>query len=252
MDSTAPTQTIRSEETIKCEDEKNNSKNSNMTFKQETAGQVSLSSSEEVEARDTSLSVDEEDGSHRHSSPQLRTNDDEDAAERARREEQESIELARMLMAEEAMASYEHSYAISMEYMRQNQYQFSAEDLAALQAAMEEDQDEAEEDADLEGPDNYELMLRLGERLGDVKSERWAQVAQQKIHTLPLISFNPDNMNEKDGNDCDAKCLICQCQYERGDQLRKLPCGHCFHGESCVDQWLLSKDFCPYCRTSLE
>mmetsp|Transcript_12850 Transcript_12850/g.30047 ORF Transcript_12850/g.30047 Transcript_12850/m.30047 type:complete len:262 (-) Transcript_12850:1255-2040(-) len=181
----------------------------------------------------------------------------ESAEERARREEQESLELARALMAEEAMASY----AQSLDYLRNNQDQFSEEDLAALQTAMDEEQHQHEleinadaEDA-IDGDDNgdsYEFMLRLGERIGDVKSERWAQVAQKKIDVLPIVEFDKEIFsNKKDTNDCDIKCLVCQEEYSEGEQLRKLPCGHCFH-KDCVDQWLLSKDFCPYCRTTLE
>jgi len=192
-------------------------------------------------------------------SPSGETVDDEmRARERAQREEQESIELARALMAEEAMSSYTHS----LDYLHNNQDQFSEEDLAALQAIMEEDQHqhEVEMNADVEealdddenGDDAYEFMLRLGERIGDVKSERWAQVAQQKIDSLKIVIFDPEEIKlKKELNDCDLKCLISQEEYSKGDQMRKLPCGHCFKKEY-IDQWLLSKDFCPYCRTPLE
>ncbi|VEU37936.1 unnamed protein product [Pseudo-nitzschia multistriata] len=181
----------------------------------------------------------------------------ESAQERALREEQESLELARALMAEEAMASYTQS----LDYLTNNQDQFSDEDLAALQAVMNEEQHQheleinADAEAAIDGDDNgdsYEFMLRLGERMGDVKSERWAQVAQKKIDGLPIVVFDPENCsNKKDANDCDIKCLVCQEEYCKAERLRKLPCGHCFHVE-CIDQWLLSKDFCPYCRTTLE
>ena len=61
-----------------------------------------------------------------------------DPAERTSRDEEESIALARALMAEEAMAA---SYAMSMDYLRNNRDQFSEEDLAALQAAMDDDEE---------------------------------------------------------------------------------------------------------------
>ena len=182
---------------------------------------------------------------------------EESAQERALREEQESLELARAMMAEEAMASY----AQSLDYLHNNQDHFSEEDLAALRVAMgeEQHQHELEINADAEeaidgenNGDAYEFMLRLGEQIGDVKSERWAQVAQQKIDKLPNVVFDPESSsNKKDANDCDIKCLVCQEEYCKGEHLRKLPCGHCFHKE-CVDQWLLSKDFCPCCRTTLD
>ena len=211
----------------------------------------------EDEARDPTVN-----GTSAQFSPPRQGGEDEITAQqraqqRAQREEEESIELARALMAEEAMASY----AQSMDYLSNNQDQFSEEDLAALQAAMDDEQHqhEVELNADAEeaiddddNGDSYEFMLRLGERIGDVKSERWAQVAQQKIDDLPIVQFDPEKVrNEKDVNDCDVKCLVCQEEYCKGEHMRELPCGHCFHKE-CVDQWLLSKDVCPYCRTTLD
>lgn len=185
------------------------------------------------------------------------------AQQRASREEEESLALARALMAEEAVASY----SAHLDYLRHNQDQFSDEDFSALQAAMNDDENgvytnndgtEGEEEGEEEdirldsnGNMSYETMLDLGERLGDVKLERWRRVAQQKINALPTIEFNPASIDKKHANDCDIKCLICQEEYCTGEILRQLPCGHCFH-HGCIDQWLLGKDFCPYCRTELE
>ena len=171
------------------------------------------------------------------------------AEEQARRDEQASIELARAMMEEEAMASYAVSYEISMDYLRNNQTEYSQEDLAALEAAVQEEENAGEDnEVDVSGM-SYDMMLRLGEQIGDVKLERWAQKAQQVIDSLPTSTFDPAEKKESP-NDCDVKCLICQCHYDKGEKLRTLPCNHCFHTD-CVDQWLLSKDFCPYCRTSL-
>lgn len=170
--------------------------------------------------------------------------------DRMRREEEESIALARALMAEEAMAV---SYHMSVDYLRNNRDQFSEEDLAALQAAMEEE-DVEENDDEVEVEDDsgmsYELMLRLGERLGDVKTERWSRIAKEKIQKLPTFCFNPEAVKGMDANDCSVKCLVCQCEYEEEETLRRLPCGHSFHRD-CIDQWLMSNDFCPYCRKSI-
>ena len=189
-----------------------------------------------------------------HASPTSATADDrveESDEERRRREEEESIELARALMAEEAMAV---SYQMSNDYLRNNRDQFSEEDLAALQAAMEEDEIEAHEAHGVveqeDGTLSYDLMLRLGDTLGDVKTERWQQVAQGKINQLPTFKFDPTKVQGLDENDCRVKCLVCQFSYEDGEDLRHLGCSHCFHTE-CVDQWLQSKDCCPYCRTAI-
>jgi hypothetical protein len=180
------------------------------------------------------------------------TGESDDA--RRQREEEESIELARQMMAEEAMASYHHHFQIV-----RDSADLSQEDREALQAALAEDEREAQEEEgadieqDEEGNMSYETMLQLGERIGDVKSERWTMVAQKHIAKLPVFTFqNATSMkdNGKEENDSDLKCLVCQCEYEQDESLRRLPCGHCFHTD-CVDQWLKTKDFCLYCRQTI-
>lgn len=175
---------------------------------------------------------------------------EETSEQRMAREQEESIELARQLMAEEAMASY----SLSVDYLRNNADAFSAEDLQAFnvalqseeeQAAVEEFEEESNEDL------SYDAMLRLGERIGDVKTDRWKLVAKKEIAKLPTITY-VEKLLVGDNKDDDSlqRCLVCQCCYEKGDCMRKLPCGHYFH-KDCVDQWLHSKDFCPYCRQSI-
>ncbi|KAL7451542.1 hypothetical protein ACHAWC_003371 [Mediolabrus comicus] len=178
---------------------------------------------------------------------------EETEEERIQRELEESEALARQMMAEEAMATY----AMSIESLRQNADQFSEEDLAALQAAMAEEDPEEEigEANDSESGDNshemsYDALLRLGERIGDVKEERWACEAQDKIDKIPTLFFNPSMAEGKEKEHTEVKCLICQENYEQGEELRRLPCQHCFHKE-CVDTWLSTKDTCAFCRKSI-
>jgi hypothetical protein len=188
------------------------------------------------------------------STPTSEHEDDDDDARR-QREEEASMELARQMMAEEAMASYHHHFQLV-----RDSAELSQEDREALQAALAEDEREAQEEhaeeieQDEEGNMSYETMLQLGERIGNVKSERWTMVAQKHIAKLPVFTFqNAASMQKADGkedNDSDLKCLVCQCDYEQDEGLRRLPCGHCFHTD-CVDQWLTEKDFCPYCRQTI-
>ena len=46
-------------------------------------------------------------------------------------------------------------------------------------------------------------------------------------------------------------CSICLCDFEEGDQVRKLICGHLYH-ENCVMKWLEKNSTCPICKTSLK
>ena len=42
-------------------------------------------------------------------------------------------------------------------------------------------------------------------------------------------------------------CPICLVEYEHGDEIRTLSCGHDFHRD-CVDEWLGGHTSCPGCR----
>lgn len=151
-------------------------------------------------------------------------------------EDSASLELARHLMAEEAMASYQH-------HVQLLQHVDDADYRAIRDALQEDEQHELAEAVD-EGSISYDGLLELGEQIGDVKSERWAMVAQNEIDKLETLMAKALPATDDDST---VKCLICQCEYEPTETLRRLPCGHCFH-QSCVDQWLSEKDVCPYCR----
>lgn len=186
------------------------------------------------------------------SSPTTSSSDDsnedeaENEEERRRREEEDSLALALRMQAEEALQAHQH-------FMQSlNSMDLSDEDRAAMQAALEEDErDQVAEFENEEGELSYDALLRLGECIGDVRSERWAAVAQKHIDRLSLETYDAAAAKEGDAgnnhNDSDHKCLVCQHEYEDQERLRRLPCGHLFHAE-CVDEWLQTHDNCLYCR----
>jgi hypothetical protein len=45
-------------------------------------------------------------------------------------------------------------------------------------------------------------------------------------------------------------CTVCLCEYEGGDEMRRLPCGHDFH-QACIDKWMTQHTTCPICRVGL-
>uniref|UniRef100_A0A915PXR1 RING-type domain-containing protein n=1 Tax=Setaria digitata TaxID=48799 RepID=A0A915PXR1_9BILA len=42
-------------------------------------------------------------------------------------------------------------------------------------------------------------------------------------------------------------CVICQCDFEKRELVRMLPCAHHFHLK-CIDKWLKGNRTCPICR----
>jgi hypothetical protein len=42
-------------------------------------------------------------------------------------------------------------------------------------------------------------------------------------------------------------CLDFQEEYEDGDELGKVDCGHSYH-VLCIQQWLVQKNQCPICK----
>jgi len=140
--------------------------------------------------------------------------------QRIARELHESEQLAYAMMREEA----EQAYTMQLEFMRENASNLSAEDLAALHAAVglpasplrrrffisgvdtsrqtgDVENDEANTSSDSvnsnasgasaawSDPNNYERLLALGSEIGDVKKERWRLCAQSVIKSLPHISY---------------------------------------------------------------
>lgn len=71
----------------------------------------------------------------------------------------------------------------------------------------------------------------------------------QVVESLPKRTFDRDGDRVAPGAAAPS-CAICMTDYQFGEELRVLPCKHEFHA-SCVDQWLLLKKTCPYCRCDI-
>ncbi|XP_010444449.1 PREDICTED: E3 ubiquitin-protein ligase CIP8-like [Camelina sativa] len=46
-------------------------------------------------------------------------------------------------------------------------------------------------------------------------------------------------------------CAVCKDGMVMGETGKKLPCGHCYHGD-CIVPWLGTRNSCPVCRFQLE
>ncbi|KAG8375337.1 hypothetical protein BUALT_Bualt10G0089700 [Buddleja alternifolia] len=100
---------------------------------------------------------------------------------------------------------------------------------------------------DLNLPD----LLALEERMGTV-STAVSEEAMSKCVRRGVYQSTPSEEritgSAEDGDD--IKCSICQEEYVTGDEIGKLAeCQHGYH-ETCINQWLRVKNWCPICKAS--
>jgi hypothetical protein len=59
------------------------------------------------------------------------------------------------------------------------------------------------------------------------------------------------NTLTKSSSEEEPSCCICLCEYEEGESLSRLPCGHAYHSE-CIESWCSNHFRCPLCNIDLE
>ncbi|XP_021284343.1 probable E3 ubiquitin-protein ligase RHG1A [Herrania umbratica] len=89
---------------------------------------------------------------------------------------------------------------------------------------------------------SYEELLALEERIGNVStglSEETilSRLKRRKYSTAPVTQLEAE------------PCCICQEEYNDGQDLGTLECGHDFHAD-CINQWLMHKNLCPICKAT--
>ncbi|XP_007017183.2 PREDICTED: probable E3 ubiquitin-protein ligase RHG1A [Theobroma cacao] len=89
---------------------------------------------------------------------------------------------------------------------------------------------------------SYEELLALEERIGNVStglSEETilSRLKRRKYSTAPVTQLEAE------------PCCICQEEYNDGQDLGTLECGHDFHAD-CIKQWLIHKNLCPICKAT--
>ena len=100
------------------------------------------------------------------------------------------------------------------------------------------------------------------EALGDAAG---GPASKEDVAALSEFGFVPEEEFARGGDDatdgasrgngsrcfCGPQCYVCLGEFERGEAVRELPCGHRFHS-ACVDEWLLGQSRrCPTCRAEV-
>jgi len=70
------------------------------------------------------------------------------------------------------------------------------------------------------------------------------------IESLPVSEHLPGHRERTPSMDS-ASCAVCLSDFERGEILRLLPCGHSFH-KGCIDEWLSRSKACPLCVQDID
>ncbi|KAM1118940.1 hypothetical protein ACFX2I_043195 [Malus domestica] len=88
---------------------------------------------------------------------------------------------------------------------------------------------------------SYEELLALEERIGNVNTGLSEETISKRLKHKKYIAV---------GSSADTEpCCVCQEEYNGGEDLGTLECGHDFHSE-CIKQWLMHKNLCPICKTT--
>ncbi|KAL6527360.1 hypothetical protein OROGR_016450 [Orobanche gracilis] len=90
---------------------------------------------------------------------------------------------------------------------------------------------------------SYEELLALEERIGSVCTGLNEGAIMNRLKQHKYINLVAENQAEPE------PCCICREEYNDGEDLGTLECGHVFHRD-CIKQWLTHKNLCPICKTT--
>mmetsp|Transcript_19740 Transcript_19740/g.78526 ORF Transcript_19740/g.78526 Transcript_19740/m.78526 type:complete len:103 (-) Transcript_19740:1003-1311(-) len=85
---------------------------------------------------------------------------------------------------------------------------------------------------------DYEANIRLDD---SVPARRGA--TQEQIRAIESTTVQESDLKDL--------CSICISPFTKRGKLKRLPCGHGFHGR-CISKWLKINSNCPNCKRRLD
>ncbi|PON65057.1 43kDa postsynaptic protein [Parasponia andersonii] len=89
---------------------------------------------------------------------------------------------------------------------------------------------------------SYEELLALEERIGNVSTGLSEEAILNRLKRKKYLIAGKSQLEAE-------PCCVCQEDYNQGEELGMLECGHDFHTD-CIKQWLMHKNLCPICKTT--
>ncbi|CAM8938476.1 unnamed protein product [Rhodiola kirilowii] len=85
----------------------------------------------------------------------------------------------------------------------------------------------------------YEELLQLEEQIGNVNTGLTEATVKKCVK----------QRQSRPRKDKIEPCCICKDEYQKGQKIGTLKCGHVFH-PGCIKEWLLVKNSCPICKSA--
>lgn len=84
--------------------------------------------------------------------------------------------------------------------------------------------------------------------------QRWLRKLGINKQTVKARSLSEDHIPSiiicKQNLSLQEECCICLEEFNPGDSVYCIPCGHCFHVH-CLLEWKQRRPTCPICETSI-
>jgi len=109
-------------------------------------------------------------------------------------------------------------------------------------------------------PPGLQMMLLSTEAFAGGYEERLIEVQEMLSRRRGLNNETIDRVEKfkwgeagtgTGGETEQDQCMVCLCNFEHGEEVRKLPCGHTFHA-GCIDEWLRRCSDCPICKANVD
>ncbi|KAI9084988.1 hypothetical protein K1719_032980 [Acacia pycnantha] len=93
------------------------------------------------------------------------------------------------------------------------------------------------------GPGLEQLIQQLAEN--DPNRHGTPPASKSAVQSLPTVTVTNELLSSEMN-----QCAVCQDEFEKGTQVKQMPCKHVYH-DDCLLPWLELHNSCPVCRYEL-